>query len=133
MASIKFVHKGNFNKTETFLSRAKNFEVMRILNYYGKRGVMALSEATPKDTGKASESWTYEIKKTSQGYTIYWSNTDSNKGIPIVVLIQYGHGTGTGGYVPPLDFINPTMNPIFDEITEEVMRYMGSGSTGGGD
>lgn len=132
MASIRFVHKGNFKKTEDFLGRAKRFEIVRVLNYYGRKGVEALSEATPVRTGKAASSWSYEIKETDDGYSIYWTNSDTNKGIPIVVLIQYGHGTGTGGYVPSFDFINPVMNPLFDEITHDVMLQLVSGSSGGG-
>ena len=125
--AIRFVHKGNFEKTTNFLTKAQRLDIRNILNEYGRRGVEELSKATPVDTGKTAEAWSYSIKMTNKGWAIYWENSSENQGIPIVVLIQYGHGTGTGGYVPPLDFINPTMNPIFDEITREIDQKLKGG------
>lgn len=124
---IKFTHKGDFRKTEGFLTTAKLIDIRKLLEHYGRRGVEELKAATPEDSGKTADSWTYEIKTTNKGYSITWTNTNENDGIPIVVLIQYGHGTGTGGYVPPFDFINPTMNPLFDDITEEVTYQLQRG------
>ena len=119
---IKFVHKGSFKNTEAFFKRSKKLKVETILNYYGIEGVKALQAATPKDTGKTSESWSYEIVEDSNGYGIYWKNSNVNKGIPIVVLIQYGHATGTGGYVEGIDFINPAMKSIFDDIADKAWK-----------
>lgn len=119
---IKFVHKGDFRKTEEFLKRNKDLDIRTILNTYGQKGVEALSENTPKDSGKTAESWSYEIVKTRKGWSIYWRNANVNQGIPIAILIQYGHGTGTGGYVQGRDFINPAIRPVFDEIADEVWK-----------
>lgn len=119
---IKFVHKGDFRKTEEFLKRNKDLDIRTILNAYGQKGVEALSENTPKDSGKTAESWSYEIVKTRKGWSIYWRNANVNQGIPIAILIQYGHGTGTGGYVQGRDFINPAIRPVFDEIADEVWK-----------
>lgn len=119
---IKFVHKGDFKKTEEFLKRNKDLDIRTILNAYGQKGVEALSENTPKDSGKTAESWSYEIVKTRKGWSIYWRNANVNQGIPIAILIQYGHGTGTGGYVQGRDFINPAIRPVFDEIADEVWK-----------
>lgn len=128
---IRFVHKGNFDKTTGYLTKAKKFKIKSILTKYGEKGLEALREATPKDSGRTADSWSYTIKQTSTGYEIAWQNSSENKGIPIVILIQYGHGTGTGGYVPPLDFINPSIKPIFDEITAEIDKELMIGGSGG--
>jgi len=119
---IKFVHRGDFKKTEEFLKRNRKIEIRQILNYYGQKGVEALRDATPKDTGKTADSWNYEITEDDKGYHIYWNNTSKNKGVQIAILIQYGHGTGTGGYVQGRDFINPAIRPIFDEIADTAWR-----------
>lgn len=119
---IKFVHRGSFKNTETFLKRNEKMEVLSILRKYGQEGVEALRESTPKDSGETANSWSYEIKETSQGYQIYWSNSNINKGIPIAILIQFGHGTGTGGYVEGRDYINPAIQPIFDKIADDAWR-----------
>lgn len=119
---IKFVHKGDFKKTEEFLKRNKDLDINAILNAYGRKGVEALSENTPKDSGKTAGAWSYEIVKTRKGCSIYWRNANVNQGIPIAILIQYGHGTGTGGYVEGRDFINPAIQPVFDEIADEVWK-----------
>lgn len=119
---IKFVHKGDFKNTEAFLNRNKELDINAILNAYGQKGVEALSQNTPTDSGKTAESWSYEITKTRKGYSIYWRNSNVNQGIPIAILIQYGHGTGTGGYVEGRDFINPAIQPVFDEIADAVWK-----------
>ena len=119
---IKFVHKGSFKNTEAFFKRSKKLNVEEILNFYGRQGVEALRNATPKDTGETAESWSYEIVKKSNGYGIYWRNSHVNKGIPIAVLIQYGHATGTGGDVEGIDFINPAMKSVFDDIADKAWK-----------
>lgn len=119
---IKFVHKGSFKNTEAFLNRNKKMDVYKILTSYAEQGVEALQENTPKDSGETADSWSYEIVESSRGYKIYWRNSHVNKGIPIAILIQYGHGTGTGGYVQGRDFINPAIQPIFDKIADEAWK-----------
>ena len=119
---IKFVHKGSFKNTEAFLNRNKNMEIRDILDRYGREGVEALKANTPIDSGKTADSWGYEIVEDSKGYRIYWTNTHFNKGVNIAILIQYGHGTGTGGYVEGRDFINPAIRPIFDNMAESAWK-----------
>jgi len=119
---ITFTHKGSFKNTERFLSKAKDLQVMDILRRYGQEGVTRLGLATPYDSGITANSWDYNISKSNWGYTITWSNSNRNGTANIAILIQYGHGTGTGGYVPPYDYINPAMKPIFDEIAEEIWK-----------
>lgn len=119
---IKFVHKGSFKNTESFFRRAEKLDTEEILEFYGKQGVEALRKATPKDSGKTADSWSYEIVKKKNGYGIYWRNSHVNKGIPIAVLIQYGHATGTGGYVEGIDFINPAIKSTFDDIAERAWK-----------
>ena len=120
---IKFVQKGNFSKTEKFLERCKNLFKLGVLDKYGREGVVALSMATPVDTGKTAASWRYRITSTSTSLSIEWLNDNETKdGIPIVVLIQYGHGTGNGGYVMGNDFINPAIKPIFEKISDALWK-----------
>lgn len=113
---IMFRHKGSFSRTEGFLRRASRFNIDSILNKYGKEGVEALREATPKDTGKTANSWYYTIEKGKDTISITWSNSNIVDGVPIAIILQYGHATGTGGYVEGRDYINPAMRPIFDRI-----------------
>ena len=116
---IRITTKGDFNNTFRFLNKMSKFQINKILEKYGKMGVSALASATPVDSGKTAESWGYEISIGKEGATIYWTNTNQNKGIYIAVILQYGHGTGTGGYVQGIDYINPAIRPVFDKIAEE--------------
>ena len=95
------------------------FQINKILEKYGQMGVEALRSATPIDSGKTAESWGCEISVRTEGGTIHWTNTNQNKGVYIAVILQYGHGTGTGGYVQGIDYINPAIRPVFDKIAEE--------------
>ena len=113
---------GDFKKSLTFFTRLKKRSIRPILEKYGRLGVEALAAATPKDTGKTAASWAYEIKMEQSGATLYWKNTNVVDGVPIAVILQYGHGTRNGGYVQGLDYINPAMKPIFDKIAEELWR-----------
>lgn len=123
--SIVFEHKGDFRKTMSFLERAKETVKIGILDKYGREGVRALSENTPRDTGKTAESWEYTIERTADAVRIIWTNSNTTpEGIPIAVLIQYGHATGNGGYVEGRDFINPTMRPIFDAIANNAWKEL---------
>lgn len=119
---ITFSSKGDFRNTERFLSRMSRQDIMASLNRYGREGVAALALYTPKDSGASAESWTYEIKKDKLGFSITWMNTNVVSGIPVVILLQYGHATGTGGYVRGRNFINPAIQPIFDRIADDVWK-----------
>ena len=116
---IRITTKGDFNNTFRFLNKMSKFQINKILEKYGQMGVEALRSATPIDSGKTAESWGYEISVGKEGATIHWTNTNQNKGVYIAVILQYGHGTGTGGYVRGVDYINPAIRPVFDKIAEE--------------
>lgn len=115
---IKFVQKGNFNKTTNFLQKIKMNEFLKHLDSYAKEGVNALSEATPVDTGKTASSWDYYIEEKPGSISIIWTNSNVNKGVNIALILQYGHGNGRGGYIQGRDYINPAMQPIFDKIAD---------------
>lgn len=115
-------HKGNFNKIEKFLNRALKPNYLEILANYGQQGVDALSMATPKDTGITSYTWGYEVGRTNKGLTLTWTNANVVDGVPIVILLQYGHATRNGGFVQGYDFINPAIRPIFDQISNELWK-----------
>lgn len=120
---IKFIQHGNFSKTEQFFERCKNLFHLGTLDTYGREGVAALSMATPVKTGKTASSWRYEIVNTKGNLSIEWVNDNvSTDGTPIVIYIQYGHGTRQGGYVRGIDFINPTIKPIFDKIADDLWK-----------
>lgn len=121
---ISISHKGDFKKTQSFLEKIKDGDIFNKLDHYGQMGVEALAAATPIDSGKTASSWTYKIVKSKQTVSIQWSNTNVNKGVPIAIILQYGHGTGTGGYVQGRDYINPALKPVFDEIEENVWKEM---------
>ena len=116
---IRITSKGDFNNTFRFLKKMSNFKVNKILEKYGAMGVSALAAATPVDSGLTANSWGYEISVEKEGATIHWTNTNQNNGVYIAVILQYGHGTGTGGYVQGRDYINPAIRPVFDKIAEE--------------
>ncbi len=119
MASIiQFKQKGDFSKTESFLKKLRKLDLDSVLRKYGELGVQALASATPVETGKTAASWDYKIEKGKGVVTITWTNSNVNNGVPIALLIQYGHGTGTGGYVQGRDYIKPAIRPIFDELAD---------------
>lgn len=119
---ISFRQKGNFSKLTRFLERAK--ETVRIgdLDKYGRRGVAALSSATPIDSGETANSWYYKIVNKNGSATITFYNSNIQNGVPIAIILQYGHGTRNGGWVEGRDYINPAIQPIFDEIVESAWR-----------
>ncbi len=119
---IKFKHIGDFQRTLKFLKAASQIDFTPILDRYGREGVAALSAATPKRSGETASSWGYKITRTEQGPMIVWTNSHINQGISIALLIQYGHGTRTGGYVRGQDYINPALKPVFDRIAAEAWR-----------
>ena len=117
---IVLTQSGNFNNTERFLKGAKKLDIKRILESYGREGVRALASATPVDSGLTADSWGFRVTISKGSFSIVWTNSNVVKGVPIAIILQYGHGTGTGGYVIGRDYINPTMRPIFDKIADQV-------------
>ena len=119
---ITFSHKGNYKKLDKYFGRVLDAVHLSSLDQYGQQGVEALAAATPIDSGKTAESWQYEIIRTDGDITISWTNTNVNKGINIAVILQRGHGTRNGGYVAGRDYINPAIQPIFDEIADSAWK-----------
>lgn len=120
MALIEVVHKGNFNHLDKFLSAVSGGQhILRVLDKYGQAGCDALAGATPVRTGKTAGSWSYE--KAIEGNTIklIFNNSNINKGVNIAIILQTGHGTGTGGYVQGRDYINPALQPVFDRLADD--------------
>lgn len=125
---VNFTHKGNFNNLERFLAKVVKIKpvIHAILNKYGQKGVDALAEATPKESGLTADSWSYEIEDSDSGSKIVWKNSNVNKGQVIAILLQYGHGTGTGGYVEGIDYINPAIQGIFQQMADEAWKEVTS-------
>ena len=115
-------HRGDFNKTLKFLERASKASMRKVLEYYGQKGVEALSAATPVDTGLTASSWGYDIQNTANGYTIAFVNSNIQNGVPIALILQYGHGTRNGGWVQGRDYINPAIQPIFDKLANDAWK-----------
>lgn len=125
--SIRVFHKGDFKKTEKFLKGAKTFNIKPLLNRYGEAGVRALAAATPKDTGETARSWGYEIRTDQTSARVIWTNSNIVDGYPIAILIQYGHGTGSGAYVQGRDYINPALRSIFDQLADAAWKEVTNG------
>lgn len=123
---IGFQVSGSYDNFEAFLKKAAKLDVRSVLESAGRDGVRALERATPTDTGLAAHSWTYEVNQEGGMYTVSWLNTDTEGGFEVVIALQYGHGTGTGGYVQGRDFINPAMRPIFDSISQRIEKAVTS-------
>ena len=119
---VSFRHKGDFSKTTRYLQRVKAAVRRGAFDKYGKQGVEALASATPVESGLTASSWYYEIINKNGSITISFNNSNIQNGVPIAVIIQYGHGTGTGGWVQGRDYINPAIQPVFDRITNELWR-----------
>lgn len=119
---IKFSQKGDFSKTTRYLGRVKAASRLDILNEYGRRGVAALASATPIESGSTAQGWYYEISTNRSSSTISFNNSNVQYGVPIAIILQYGHGTGTGGWVNGRDYINPAVQPIFDELANKAWR-----------
>lgn len=123
---ITFTSKGDFKKANSWFEKMKEIIKLGELNKYGRIGVEALRSATPKDSGETSNSWSYEIVRKDGETKIVWTNNHINKGVNIAVILQYGHGTGTGGYVEGIDYINPAMKPVFQEIVDNALKEVTS-------
>lgn len=120
---VQFNQKGDFSKFDSFCQRALEFTKNSRLDEYGKQGVDALAAATPKDSGETATSWSYEIRRTNDSVKIIFNNSKvTSDGTPIAILLQYGHATGNGGYVEGVDYINPALRPIFQQIADEAWR-----------
>lgn len=122
MAMVTFQVKGKYSKTRKFLEKAEKMDIVNILAKYGLEGVAALAANTPKDSGETAASWGYEIDHGPGHARLYWTNSNINQGVNIAVILQYGHGTGTGGWVEGRDYINPAIQPIFDKIAEKAWK-----------
>ena len=118
--------KGNFNNIEKFLKKAQRNTFFSSLEKYGRAGVSALASATPIDSGLTADSWDFEIHRSKGSVSIRWTNSNINDGVPIAIIIQYGHGTRNGGYVQGRDYINPAIRPIFDKMANEVWKEVTS-------
>lgn len=123
---IQIESKGSFKNTEKFLRTMERGDIFRALDHYGLIGCVALAYATPIDSGLTAESWTFATSKKRNTYWIIWKNTNVVDGTPLAILLQYGHGTGTGGYVQGRDYINPAIKPVFDMIANEVWKVVRS-------
>lgn len=119
---ISFEVTGSYDKTERFLQRLKSGDIYASLDRYGAMGQAALASATPTDTGLTASSWTYKVTRSRGGAEIIWSNTNTINGFKVAIALQYGHGTGTGGYVSGRDYINPAIQPLMDQIAEAVWK-----------
>ena len=119
---ITFRQKGDFSKLTSFLERAKETVHLGDLNKYGRQGVAALASATPVDTGKTASSWNYKIENNNGSVSISFENSNIQDGVPIAIILQYGHGTRNGGWVEGRDYINPAIQPIFDQIVNEAWK-----------
>ena len=123
---ISFNTNGSFKKTESFFKKAKTNHILAVMNSCGQDGVNALSSATPIESGLAADSWSFRASGGGGKYKIEWLNTDVENGFPVAIMLQYGYGTGTGGYVQGQDYINPAMRPIFDRIADRVWKAVTS-------
>jgi hypothetical protein len=119
---ITFSHKGDFSKMTSFLEKTKEAVGIGDLDRYGREGVAALKSATPVDSGLTANSWYYEIKHENGSVSITFNNSNIVKGVPIAIILQYGHGTRNGGWVEGRDYINPAIKPVFDKIVNEAWR-----------
>ena len=114
--------KGDFSKATRYFERLKETAKLGVLDKYGREGVAALSSATPVETGLTANSWTYKIQLSESSASIEFHNSNVNNGVPIAIILQYGHGTGTGGWVEGRDYINPAIRPVFDKIVEDLWK-----------
>jgi hypothetical protein len=119
---ITITQKGSFKNTERYLARLKTAQLFAVLNKYGSLGQNALSNATPVESGLTAASWSYTIEQRPGYYSIRWHNSHIESGVPIAVILQYGHGTGTGGYVQGRNYIMPAIRPIFDQMANEAWK-----------
>lgn len=123
---IKLKSNGSFSKTYKYLNKIDKLSMSGKFNEYGKRGVEELRKATPKDTGKTANSWDYKVVKGSKNISVIWFNTNEVDNVNIAVVIQYGHATKNGGFVRGIDYINPAIKPIFEDMAKEIWEEIKS-------
>lgn len=123
---ISFKQTGDFKKTSRYLRKVQHTSLTTELRRYAQEGVDALSRATPVDSGETAASWYYEIRRTPGSIKIEWKNSNIVNGVPIAIILQYGHATGNGGYVQGRDYINPAIQPVFDRISESIWKELSS-------
>lgn len=123
---ISFTTTRSGGRVEDFLNKLKRGDIYNGLDRLAQQGVTALESATPRDSGLAAGSWSYTIEKSRGSARIEWTNSDVENGFPVAIMLQYGYGTGTGGYVQGRDYINPAIKPIFDMIADEVWKAVTS-------
>lgn len=114
--------QGNFDHLRTYLKSIKEQKLLRILDEYGKKGVLLLIANTPNRSGLTAQSWYYYIQRNGSGYDLVWANRNTKDGVNIAVLLQYGHATGTGGYVPSVDYINPALRPLMRDLVDQMFK-----------
>lgn len=119
---IKITQKGDFSKTERFFNRLLRKNYLNIIADYANRGIEALKQATPENTGKTADSWSYEIVKGKGKTTLYFTNSNVQNGCNVAILLIYGHGTRNGGYVQGNDFVTPALRPIFQDLADKIWR-----------
>lgn len=124
--SVTFYHQGDFKNIDKFLRKMAKGDIYQVLGKLGQKGVAALSSATPKDSGVTADSWGFVVEYGRNGVEIQWTNTNVQNGFNVAIGLQYGHGTGTGGYVTGFDYINPAIRPIFDDIANQVWKEVTS-------
>lgn len=123
---ITIESSGSFKNTEDFLTKMSKGNILKTLQQYGQQGVDALSNATPVDSGVTAASWNFTVESSRGSYSITWTNSHVVAGAPVAIMLQYGHGTGTGGWVQGRDYINPAIKPVFDRISEGVWKAVKS-------
>lgn len=119
---ITFKHRGNFKSTEKYLKRLRKYDPTRVFKRYGQMGVDALASATPVESGTTSKSWGYKIIDNKDYCGIAWTNSNVVDGVQVAIVLQYGHATKTGGFVQGVDYINPAIRPVFDEIADAIWK-----------
>lgn len=119
---IHITQKGDFKKTEKLLKASIGKDYKSILRQYAEEGVRALSAATPKDTGKTANSWSYSIEQTKNSISIVWNNSNINDGVNVAIILQYGHASKDGSYVQGIDYINPALKPVFDKLADAAWK-----------
>lgn len=127
MGGITLEASGSYSNTTTWLQRIGRMSIESQLARYGAKGVRALASSTPVETGKTASSWSYSVTRKGDTWILSWENTNVVRGVPIAIILQYGHVTGTGGWVQGRDYINPAIKPIMDEIADGVWRTVTNG------
>lgn len=122
MGALRIRQKGNFAQLNTYLEKAKEAVKLGDLDKYGREGVAALKSATPVDTGLTADSWYYTIERQNGKVSLNFHNSNLNKGVPIAIILQYGHATNNGGWVEGIDYINPALQPIFDKLAQDAWK-----------